>query len=200
MLVLGTTDANGDFLSYSVDVVSLSLTKADGTVVQALPVHQRVDFAGLVDMTELVTAATILNGTYIKASIRLDNRDAVMIAPGRPALLQLDFDLATSHRVDLTTNPLTAVSVPFIVASVEPVEYKKLRVRGPLVSVNTAFEIDGVKSMGAGVGEYTNGRQSAHSGCLHSAYMEIFSEGRRRCNPRQLVCFRAHRLQIIPDT
>jgi hypothetical protein len=215
-LLIGMTDADGDFLSYSVDVVSLSLTKADGTVVQTLPVRQRVDFAGLVDMTELVTAATIPNGTYIRASIRLDyagsevsvelngapvaatvvngagqalgvvdldirldNRNAVLIAPGRPALLQLDFDLAASHRVDLTTNPVTAVSAPFIVATVEPIEDKELRVRGPLVSVNTAassyvidlrpfndvaarlgqvtvnttattaFEINGVESMGA---------------------------------------------------
>jgi hypothetical protein len=57
-LMIGLTDADGDFLSYSVDVVSLSLRKADGTVVQALPTRQRVDFAGLVDLTELVTAAT----------------------------------------------------------------------------------------------------------------------------------------------
>ena len=57
-LMVGLTDADGDFLSYSVDVVSLSLRKADGTVVQALPTRQRVDFAGLVDLTELVTVAT----------------------------------------------------------------------------------------------------------------------------------------------
>ena len=56
-LMVGLTDADGDFLSYSVDVVSLSLRKADGTIVQALPTRQRVDFAGLVDLTELVTAA-----------------------------------------------------------------------------------------------------------------------------------------------
>jgi len=215
-LLVGMTDADGDFLSYSVDVVSLTLAKADGTIVQTLPVRQRVDFAGLVDMTELVTAATIPNGTYVRASIRLDyagsevsvelngapvaatvvnaagtalgvvdldirldNRNAVLIAPGRPALLQLDFDLAASHRVDLTTNPVSAVSAPFIVATIEPVEDKELRVRGPLVSVytpgnyylidlrpfnhttarlgqftvnttaDTAFEIDGVESTGA---------------------------------------------------
>jgi hypothetical protein len=173
-LLVGITDADGDFLSYSVDVVSLSLTKADGTIVQTLPTRQRVDFAELVDLTELVTAATIPNGTYIRASIRLDyagsevsvevngepraatvvnaagtalgvvdlaiqldNRNHVVIAPGRPALLQLDFDLAASHRVDITTNPVTAVSAPFIVATLEPVEDKELRVRGPLVSVNT---------------------------------------------------------------
>jgi hypothetical protein len=173
-LLLGLTDADGEFLSYSVDVVSLSLRKADGTVVQALPTRQRVDFAGLVDLTELVTAATIPNGTYVRASIRLDyanadvsvevngapvaatvvnasgqplgivdvdlmldNRNHVVIAPGIPALLQLDFDLAASHEVDITTVPVTAVARPFVVATIEPVEDKELRVRGPLVSVDT---------------------------------------------------------------
>ena len=56
--MVGLTDPDGDFLSYSVDVVSLSLRKADGTLVQAPPTHQCVDFAGLVDLTELVTAAS----------------------------------------------------------------------------------------------------------------------------------------------
>ena len=173
-LLVSLTDADGDFLSYSVDVVSLSLTRANGTVVQALPTRQRVDFAELVDLTELVTAATIPNGAYTDASIRLDyatadvsvevngvpvaatvvgsdgaslgvvdldirldNANHVVIAPGRPALLQLDFDLAASHEVDITTTPATAVAEPFVVATLMPVEDKELRVRGPLVSVNT---------------------------------------------------------------
>ena len=55
--MVSLTDADSDFLNYSVDVVSLSLRKADGTVVQAPPARQRVDFARLVDLTELVTAA-----------------------------------------------------------------------------------------------------------------------------------------------
>ncbi len=173
-LLVGLTDADGDFLSYSVDVVALTLRKADGTVVQALPVRQRVDFAEIVDLTELVTAATIPNGVYVRAGITLDysnaevsvelngapvaanvvnaagqalgtvtldlmldNRNHVTITPGRPALLQLDFDLAASHDVDLSTMPATATAEPFIVATIEPVEDKELRVRGPLVSVNT---------------------------------------------------------------
>jgi hypothetical protein len=173
-VLVGLTDADGDFLSYSVDVVSLTLETANGTTVETLPVRQRVDFAELVDLTELVTAATIPNATYVGATIRLDyataevsvemngeaipatvvdsagapfgvvdldirldNRNYVVIMPGRPALLQLDFDLAVSHAVDVTTNPATAVAEPFVVATIEPVENKELRVRGPLVSVNT---------------------------------------------------------------
>jgi hypothetical protein len=173
-LLIGMTDADGDFLSYSVDVVSLSLERANGTTVQALPTRQRVDFAELVDLTELVTAATVPNGSYVGAAItldyataevsvevngnpvpatvvdgngqplgvktldiELDNRNHVVIAPGRPALLQLDFDLAASHEVDISVNPAIAVAEPFVVATVMPVEDKELRVRGPLVSVDT---------------------------------------------------------------
>lgn len=212
---IGVTDADGDFLSYSVDVVSLTLTKANGAVVNALPVRQRVDFAQLVNMTELVTAATIPSGTYVKASMRLDyagnevtvesggapvaatvvdaggtalgvvdfdiqldNRNYVVVMPGRPAFLQLDFDLAASHTVNLGASPVTATAEPFLVATLQPVEEKEMRVRGPLVSVdpaassyvidirpfhhrdarlgqvtigttaNTAFEIDGTEYLG----------------------------------------------------
>ena len=172
---VGLTDADGDFLSYTVDVVSLTLTKANGAVVETLPVATRVDLAQLVDLSEFVTAATIPNGAYVEGrvrldysnaevtvevagesraarvvdangqplgvvdlDIRLDNRNHVVIAPGRPAFLQLDFDLAASHTVDVATTPVTAVAEPFIVASVEPIDEKELRVRGPLVSVDTA--------------------------------------------------------------
>jgi hypothetical protein len=174
-LLLGITDADGDFLSYSVDVVSLTLTKANGAVVETLPVRTRIDFAQLVDLGELVTAATIPNGTYVEGTMRLDygnadvtvevngepraatvvgedgqplgvvdvqimldNRNHVVIAPGRPALLQLDFDLSASHAVDTTTTPVRAVAEPFVVASVEPVDEKEMRVRGPLISVDPA--------------------------------------------------------------
>lgn len=174
-LYVGMTDADGDFLSYSVDVLSLTLRKANGAVVETLPVSTRVDFAQLVDLTEFVTAATIPNGTYVEGTMRLDysnadvtvevngepraatvvgrdgqplgvvdvqimldNRNHVVIAPGRPALLQLDFDLAASHTVDTTMTPVRAVAEPFIVASLEPVDQKDLRVRGPLLSVDSS--------------------------------------------------------------
>ena len=85
-LFIGITDADGDFLSYSVDVVSLTLKKATGTVVETLPVSTRVDFAQLVDLTEFVTAATIPNGTYVEGTMRLDysNADVTVEVNGEP--------------------------------------------------------------------------------------------------------------------
>jgi len=170
---IALTDADGDFLSYTVDVVSIRLEKANGDTVETLPTRQRVDFADLVDVTEFVTAASIPNGNYVAATLRLDYRDAavsvevdgipvaaevvdangdalevvdveltldgatpVVIATGTPALLQLDFDLEAAHEVNISTTPVTVTAAPFLVASLEPVDTREFRVRGPLVSVN----------------------------------------------------------------
>jgi hypothetical protein len=66
------TDAAGDFLSYTVDVESLTLTKQNGAVVETLPLKTRVDFADYVEMTEFFTAATVPSGTYTSARMRLN--------------------------------------------------------------------------------------------------------------------------------
>ena len=68
--------------------------------------------------------------------IRLSNRDHLNVGRGRTHLLQLDFDLAASHAVDIAPTPAVAVADPFIVAEVQPVDEKTFRVRGPLVSVS----------------------------------------------------------------
>ena len=44
-IVIGLTDDAGDFVNYTVNVSSLTLTKAGGAVVNALPLSTQVDFA-----------------------------------------------------------------------------------------------------------------------------------------------------------
>src|SRR5262245_19509461 len=80
------TDADGDFLGYTVDVVSLKLRRADGTVVETLPATTRIDFAQYVDLTEFFTSATVPNGTYVGATLRLDfsNADITVEQNGAP--------------------------------------------------------------------------------------------------------------------
>ncbi len=176
------TDADGDFLSYNVDVQALRLKRANGDIVEALPVQTRVDFAQYVDLTEFLTAATVPNGSYVEGTLRLDyssaeitieqngqpvaarvvdangnplgvidvrvvldNRNRLVVTPGRPSLLVLDFDLAASHTVDLSTAPATVTARPTLVASLEPVDEKELRLRGPLISVDVpdgSYSID----------------------------------------------------------
>jgi len=75
-LIVSLTDAAGDFTSYTVDVQSLSLTKANGAVVEVLPLSTRIDFAQYTEMTEFLTAATIPSGTYVAATMTLDFSNA----------------------------------------------------------------------------------------------------------------------------
>ena len=172
-VMVALTDADGDFLNYTVDVLSLELETANGRIVETLPRSTRINFTDYVDLTELVTVATVPPATYVSGTIRLDytnaevfveaadeskaavvkdmdgnvlaqtelkihlsNRDRLIVTKGRPALLQLDFDLAASHTVDITPTPAEALSEQFILAEVSPVDEKDVRVRGPLVSVS----------------------------------------------------------------
>ena len=174
-VIVSFTDADGDFLNYTVDVLSLTLETANGRVVETLPRATRINFTDYVDLSELVTVATVPPATYVAGTIRLDysdaevfvevgdgskeavvtdqdgtplgqaelritlsNRDQLIVRRGLPSLLQLDFDLAASHVVDILPTPATAAAEPFIVAEVTPVDEKTTRVRGPLVEVDEA--------------------------------------------------------------
>lgn len=179
-VLVALTDADGDFDNYTVDVLSLKLETANGRIVETLPRKTRINFTDYVDLTELVTVATIPPAVYVSGiisldysnaeiyvedssagqdptngskeavvkdaegnvltqtelKIRLSNRDQLIVTRGRPALLQLDFDLEASHTVDLEPTPADAFSEQFILAEVLPVDEKDIRVRGPLVAVS----------------------------------------------------------------
>ena len=172
---IGLTDADGDFLNYTVSVTGLTLETANGRVVEVMPRSTSVNFTDYVDVTELVAAAVVPPAVYVKGSINLDyadaevvveaggvakdavvtdlddveltrtsleivlsNRDQLTVTKRRAHFLQLDFDLAASHSVDIVPTPARAASEAFIVAEVHPVDEKDIRVRGPLVAVNMA--------------------------------------------------------------
>jgi hypothetical protein len=178
-VIIGITDAEGDFLTYTVDVLSLTLTKADGTVVETLPLKTRIDFAQYTEMTEFITIATIPSGVYTSAhmrldysnadikvedangnavsavvqdvngqpittmdlTVRLDDKKSLVIAPGIPAILTLDFNLEASNHVDMSsTTPIVTVE-PFLLAEVEPEVPKIHQVRGMLKSVSMSDSI-----------------------------------------------------------
>ncbi len=77
--VVSLTDAPGDFLSYIVKVVSLQLTRADGTVVETVPVTTQVDFAKLVNLSEIISAKQVPAGQYVSASITIDYSGATVV-------------------------------------------------------------------------------------------------------------------------
>jgi hypothetical protein len=177
-LVIGLTDAPGDFSTYTVDVISLTLTRMNGAVVETLPLNTRIDFAQYTDMTEFLTAASVPSGVYIKAemvvdysdaeiwvedesgnlvqvpvgnivnedgetltrldlTVRLEGRQSLLIVPGVPAHLTLDFDLNSANQVDLSgAEPVLTVQ-PILLADLELDRPKVHRVRGPLADVDT---------------------------------------------------------------
>ncbi len=174
-LLIGLTDADGDFLSYAVDVISLELEKADGAVIEVLPNSTRIDFAQYVDLTEFVSVATVPPGVYVAGTVHLDytnaevyveegdlakettvvdadgnplgqteltiklsDRDQLFINRATTSLLTIDFDLDASHTVDITPTPAVATAEPFIVAELDPVDTKEIRVRGRYMEANEA--------------------------------------------------------------
>ena len=78
-LLVGITDAEGDFISYLVDVVSLTLHRQNGDTVEVLPLETRIDFSELTEVTELVTVASVPEGQYDSVVIRLDFSDSDII-------------------------------------------------------------------------------------------------------------------------
>jgi hypothetical protein len=215
-LLISLTDADGDFVGYTVDVLSVTLHRRGGGTVEVLPAATRVDFAQLTELADLLAVATLAPGEIVGGKIRLDygnsevfvqsggqvvrarvvgadgepldvtehtirlpERARLLITRGRAALLSLDFDLAASHAVDLSQSPPVVEARPYIVAEVEPLAEKQVRLRGALVSADvarssytvdvrpwfrpdgahgrvtvhttasTSFEIDGVPSTGA---------------------------------------------------
>jgi hypothetical protein len=174
-LIIGLTDGDGDFLSYTVDVLSLTLERADGAIVEVLPNSTRIDFANYVNLTEFISVASVPPGVYVAGTIQLDfsnaevfveagdqaretivvdadgnpltrtelkiklsNRDQLLVARGGTALMTLDFDLDASHMVDVDPTPAIATAEPFIVAELNPLDTKDIRVRGRFVEANEA--------------------------------------------------------------
>lgn len=172
-LLLGMTDADGDFLSYTVDVLSLTLEKANGVIVETMPATTRINFSEYVDMTELLSVATVPPGAYVAGTITIDYSDSeifvdsagntkeaivvdkdgkaltrtvlkiilpesdrLLITRGRASFLTVDFDLEASHDVDIVPTPALATAEPFIVAEINPLDSKDIRVRGRLLEVN----------------------------------------------------------------
>jgi len=102
---IGLTDTAGDFLAYALDVTSITLTKANGAVVQTLPQKTRIDFSQLVDLTEFVTGATIPAGFYVSATLQLDYSGAdirVDDGAGNPVAV-LPANIRDSQGAQITT-------------------------------------------------------------------------------------------------
>jgi len=177
-VVIGLTDAKGDFLHYAVKVSNLTLTKKDGSIVQTILEPVEIDFAQLTELTEFLTAATVPNGYYTKATMELDYSAAnievedangaatkvtsikdsdgaaittltvdmqlqgatgVLIAPGTPSHLTLDFNLNASNHVvydNADTIPVSITVDPILSGELNAEAPKTHRLRGGLLAVD----------------------------------------------------------------
>ncbi len=127
-LMIGLTDADGDFLSYTVDVLSLILEKADGAVIEVLPNRTRVDFTQYVDLTEFISVATVPPGIYVAGTIQLDYTNAevfveagdlaketvVVDADGNPlGLTELRIELADRDQLVINRAMTSLLTIDF---------------------------------------------------------------------------------------
>ena len=81
-VVISVTDAEGDFVSYTVDVVSLVMERNNGDTVETLPLNTRVDFNELTQLSELFAIARVPVGSYTRIVMRLDYSNADILIEG----------------------------------------------------------------------------------------------------------------------
>lgn len=103
---IGLTDAAGDFVTYTVDVTSIKLVRANGDVVQTLPMKTRVDFAQYADMSEFLTAATVPLGAYKQAIVTLDYSHAQIEVEGNDGSA-----IPVTQILDKNGNPVTTMQM-----------------------------------------------------------------------------------------
>ncbi len=114
-VLVALTDADGDFVDYSVDVLSLTLETANGRIVETLPQKTRINFTDYIDLTELVAIASIPPATYVSGTISIDYSDSeVFVEDGDAskaavvtdldgnALTQTELKIRLSNRDQLT--------------------------------------------------------------------------------------------------
>lgn len=153
-------DAAGDFQSYTVDVVSLKLTKASGAVVETLPATARVDFAQLVDLSELISAGQIPSGDYTGATLTLDYHNASITAEdasggslaltpqdasGNPLSRAIDLtvQLDNRHHLVITPGRTARLAFDFNLAASNAVNLSTATVRvSPLIQASVVPSAD----------------------------------------------------------
>lgn len=116
-VLIGFTDAEGDFVNYTVDVLSLTLETANGRVIEVMPRKSRINFTDYVDLTELAIAAYVPPAVYVAGNISLDyedseiyvefgdgSKEAIVTDLAGVELTQTDLKIVLSNRDQLTVS------------------------------------------------------------------------------------------------
>lgn len=137
-ILVALTDAEGDFTSYTVDVLSISLERANGSTVELLPQSTRVDFAQLESLAELISTSTVAPGSFVGGRIQLDYSDAeiyveagddivaaevydnagtLLTAATDDSIVNVEVRLPTSDRLIVTAGRVALLSIDFDLAA-----------------------------------------------------------------------------------
>jgi hypothetical protein len=103
-VLVAVTDAEGDFTTYTVDLLSISLERANGSRVETLPESTRIDFAELTELSELLSAATLAPGDIVGGRIRIDYTNAEIF-------VEAGGDIVAAQVVDTLGSPLGIIDV-----------------------------------------------------------------------------------------
>lgn len=122
---------NGTYLSAT---INLDYTNAAITVM----------VNGVPQTAKLLDYTTGVAPTTYAVTVTFDPANPLVITPTFASTsaqrLAIDFNLAASGRVDLSTNPATVLVRPFLTAGILPADTKLIRVRGPLINSNLGVD------------------------------------------------------------
>ena len=139
-LLVSLTDADGDFVGYSVDVLSVTLQRRGGGTVEVLPGKTRIDFAQLTDLSDLLAVATLAPGDIVGGKIRLDYGTAeVFVESGSEVvranvvgangaalgITELEIQLDERERLVITRGRAALLSLDFDLAASHDVDLTK---------------------------------------------------------------------------
>ena len=106
--MISLTDAAGEFTSYIVNVTSLQLTRADGTVIETVPVTTQVNFTQLVNLSEIISTAQVPAGVYVKATLTLNYSGATIVVSNGTT----DVPIAANQILNGANTPATPLIAP----------------------------------------------------------------------------------------
>ncbi len=125
--------ATGDFSSYIVGISSVVLTRKDGFTDYALSTEEQVDLTKRNNLTELLTALGVPEGTYTKVSITLDYSNptiylkgestaAKVVTPSSGTAQTLTVTLDPSHPLVLGLNQSSPLAIDVDLAASDSID------------------------------------------------------------------------------
>lgn len=136
---VAVTDADGDFTAYNVSLVSFKLERRDGTQVEVLPKTTDVDLSQYADLTEFLSRTSIPVGTYVKAVVTVDYRDAGVYVEQNGQAVKADV-------VDGDGNAAGQMDLNIQLADGQPLEIRK----GEAAFLNVDFNLEASNTVDLG--------------------------------------------------